>query len=105
MIGMKKLVPRMRSTASITAPTKSAGKASSTRIVVTTMAHPVKAMRIRDRPRAQACSNDRTHFSPPMEKQILSGASEASIRRMQIPGHTEAPDEMADGGESDTPDH
>ena len=56
MSGMKKLVPRSRSSNSITQPANKAGKASSARMVATKIPQTVKGMRISVIPRVRACS-------------------------------------------------
>ena len=53
---MKKLVPKMRSSSSITEATNSAGKASSAITVAVKMPHTVKGKRINVMPRVRACS-------------------------------------------------
>ena len=53
---MKKLVPMSRSSSIITAPTKSAGKASSAMTVAVKMPQIVSGMRISVMPRARPCS-------------------------------------------------
>ena len=53
---MKKLVPSSRSNSIITAPTNSAGKASSARTVAVKMPQTVSGMRISVMPRVRPCS-------------------------------------------------
>ena len=53
---MKKLVPSSLSNSIITAPTNSAGKASSAITVAMKIPHTVSGMRISVMPRARACS-------------------------------------------------
>ncbi len=53
---MKKLVPSTRSNSIITAPTNSAGKASSASTVAVKMPQTVNGIRISVMPRVRACS-------------------------------------------------
>jgi hypothetical protein len=56
MAGMKKLVPRILSSAIITQATNKAGKANSARMVAVKMPHTVNGRRSNVIPRVRACS-------------------------------------------------